>query len=250
MINYIVLVLKNKPNLGQIWAREIQVHMTQDPSVQEMKRHLSMYVKNDMFGGINLPPKTNKRYYPRIRAIRNHIFFERQKLKKSLIDQEALLEKVDEWKRENPTNSIYFRPKCSSSTGDKTDENSECETNVKRKSKSSQNSLLFVYQEPWQKRLLLRYGNELVLLDATYRTTRYALPLFFLVVKTNIDYQVAGAFVSENESEESITEALQILKQWNPQFKPKYFMTDYSTEEIGAVKTVFSKSHLLLISLI
>ena len=166
-----------------------------------------------MFGGINLPPKTNKRYYPRIRAIRNHIFFERQKLKKSLIDQEALLEKVDEWKRENPTNSIYFRPKCSSSTGDKTDENSECETNVKRKSKSSQNSLLFVYQEPWQKRLLLRYGNELVLLDATYRTTRYALPLFFLVVKTNIDYQVAGAFVSENESEESITEALQILKQ-------------------------------------
>ena len=213
MINYIVLVLKNKPNLGQIWARKIQVHMTQDPSVQEMKRHLSMYVKNDMFGGINLPPKTNKRYYPRIRAIRNHIFFERKKLKKSLIDQEALLEKVDEWKRENPTNSIYFRPKCSSSTGDKTDENSECETNVKRKSKSSQNSLLFVYQEPWQKRLLLRYGNELVLLDATYRTTRYALALFFLVVKTNIDYQVAGAFVSENESEESITEALQILKQ-------------------------------------
>ena len=70
-----------------------------------------------------------------------------------------------------------------------------------------------MYQEPWQKRLLLRYGNELVLLDATYRTTRYALPLFFLVVKTNIDYQVAGAFVSENESEESITEALQILKQ-------------------------------------
>ena len=41
-------------------------------SVQETKRHLSMYVKNDM--GINLPPKTDKRYYPRIRAILNHIF--------------------------------------------------------------------------------------------------------------------------------------------------------------------------------
>ena len=209
-----------------------------------------MYVKNDMFGGINLPPKTNKRYYPRIRAIRNHIFFERQKLKKSLIDQEALQKKVDEWKRENPTTSIYFRPKCSSSTDDNTDKTSECETSVKRKSKSSQKSLLFVYQEPWQKRLLLRYGNELVLLDATYRTTRYALPLFFSVVKTNIDYQIVGAFVSENESEESITETLQILKQWNPEFKPKYFMTNYSTEEIGAVKTVFSRSHLLLISLI
>ena len=65
-----------------------------------MKRHLPMYVKSDMFGGINLPPKTNKRYYPQIRAIRDHIFFERQKLKKSLIDQEALQEKVDEWKPE------------------------------------------------------------------------------------------------------------------------------------------------------
>ena len=40
-----------------------------------------------MFGGINLPPKTNKRYYPRIWTICNLIFFERQKLKKSLIDQ-------------------------------------------------------------------------------------------------------------------------------------------------------------------
>ena len=107
-----------------------------------------------------------------------------------------------------------------------------------------------MYQEPWQKRLLLRYANELVLLDATYRTTRYALPLFFLVLKTNIDYQIVGAFVSENESEGSITEALQTLKQWNPEFKPKYFMTDYSTEEIGAIKTVFSMSHLLFISLV
>ena len=33
-------------------------------------------------------------------------FLRDKKLKKSLIDQEALLEKVDEWKRENPTNSI------------------------------------------------------------------------------------------------------------------------------------------------
>ena len=63
-------------------------------SVQEMKRHLSMYVKKDMFGGVNLPPKTNKIYYPRIRAIRNHMLFERPKLKKSLIDKEALNEKV------------------------------------------------------------------------------------------------------------------------------------------------------------
>ena len=43
---------------------------------------------------------------------------------------------------------------------------------------------MFVYQEEWQKRLLKRYGNELVVLDAIYRT-HYALPLFFMTVKTN-----------------------------------------------------------------
>ncbi|CAH3020845.1 unnamed protein product, partial [Porites evermanni] len=41
---------------------------------------------------------------------------------------------------------------------------------------------LFVHQEVWQQRLLRRYGSELVLLDATYKTTKYALPLFFLCV--------------------------------------------------------------------
>ena len=51
-------------------------------SVQEMKCHLSMYVKNDTSGEIKIPPKTNKRHYRRIRAIRNHIFFERQKTEK------------------------------------------------------------------------------------------------------------------------------------------------------------------------
>ena len=45
-------------------------------NVQEMKRHLSMCLKNEIFGGINLPLKTNKRYYPRIRAIRNQKFLE------------------------------------------------------------------------------------------------------------------------------------------------------------------------------
>jgi hypothetical protein len=39
---------------------------------------------------------------------------------------------------------------------------------------------LYVHQTPWQKRLLSLYGNEIALLDATYRTTRYSLPLYFL----------------------------------------------------------------------
>ena len=38
--------------------------------------------------------------------------------------------------------------------------------------------LLFVHQEPWQQRMLERCGSQLVLMDATYKTTMYAIPLW------------------------------------------------------------------------
>ena len=54
-------------------------------------------------------------------------------------------------------------------------------------------SLLFVYQSKWQIDVIKRYGNEMILLDATYKTTRYGLPLFFMIVKTNVDYQIVAS---------------------------------------------------------
>ena len=101
------------------------------------------------------------------------------------------------------------------------------------------NSLLFVYQSKWQGRLLQKYRNELSFLDATYKTTRYGLPLFFLVVKTNAYYQIVGTFVCKGESTENITEVLNIIKDWNPGWKPLYFMTYYSDEEITSIETLF-----------
>ena len=52
----------------------------------------------------------------------------------------------------------------------------------------------------------------MVLLDATYKITRYALLLIFMVVKTNVDYQIVVSFAAENETQKSITEALQMRK--------------------------------------
>ena len=49
-----------------------------------------------------------------------------------------------------------------------------------------------------------------------YKTTRYALPLFFLAVKTNVNYQVVGSFVIEDETVRSINEALEVISKWNP----------------------------------
>ena len=125
-----------------------------------------------------------------------------------MIDQECLQKKIDDWHTSNPSTDIYFHPKGESNDG-------------------TEGTFHFVYQSTWQKELLKRYGNEILLLDATYKTTGYALPLFFLTVKTNIDYQIVGMFVIENETREAITEALKIIKSWNATLKPLYCMTDY-----------------------
>ena len=64
-------------------------------------------------------------------------------------------------------------------------------------------------------------------MDATYKTTKYEIPLFFISVKTNVGYSIAADFIIQEETIEQISEALQVLKSWNPDWKPPYFMTDY-----------------------
>ena len=102
---------------------------------------------------------------------------------------------------------------------------------------------------PWQRRLLERYGNDICLLDATHKTTRYALPLFFLAVKTNVDYQVVGSFVTQDESTESVKEALAVIREWNPNWNPTFFMTDFSVQEITAIEETFPGQFLFLLDI-
>ena len=44
------------------------------------------------------------------------------------------------------------------------------------------------------KRIYSKYTSYLILPDATYRATKYALPVYLLVVKTNVNYQVRPYF--------------------------------------------------------
>lgn len=76
-------------------------------------------------------------------------------------------------------------------------------------------SQVLVHQTSWQRRLLGKYGNDICLLYDC-KTTRYSLPLFFLAVKTNVDHQVVATFVMQDEGTETIKEALEIIKEWNP----------------------------------
>ncbi|CAC5426413.1 unnamed protein product [Mytilus coruscus] len=107
------------------------------------------------------------------------------------------------------------------------------------------NPFLFVFQTSFQQRLLMKYGQEIVLLDSTYKTTKYKLPLFLLCVLTNEGYHVVASFVIGKETRSNIEEGLSIIKKWNPGWNPSFFMCDCDTREIGALETVFKVKSLL-----
>ena len=80
----------------------------------------------------------------------------------------------------------------------------------------------------------MKYDGEICLLNATYKTSRYALPTFFLCVRTNADYCVVASFVVQLENADAINEALQLIKDWNPTWDPD-FCVDFSEAEINAI---------------
>ena len=78
--------------------------------------------------------------------------------------------------------------------------------------KPTEKRLLSVHQTTYQQGLLQKYGNSICLLDTTYKTTKYDVPLFFAAVKRNVNYQAVGSFVMQDETTDAIAEALTMLK--------------------------------------
>ena len=56
---------------------------------------------------------------------------------------------------------------------------------------------------------------------------------FFVCVKTNAVYCVVTEFIVETESADSIKGALSVLQGRNPEWKPAFFMSDYSEAEMS-----------------
>jgi len=133
--------------------------------------------------------------------------------------------KIDVW-RNSVGGNFFFRPYC-------------------KEEGEEPKAFLFCYQSAWQKNLLMRY-QTVVLLDATYKTTKYALPLFTLVVKTNVNYINVGVFVVLHEDTDSIAEALKIFQSWNPDWKPSYFLVDYSIPEMNAITICFPSCRIYI----
>ena len=168
--------------------------------------------------------------------------------RRSKIDQENIHTLAEVLSADN---SVIFRPYTGSSpehpadTDEEGDEFDDIEESPKEDPvvKQSQNiscgNMIFVYQSPQMKRLYRMYGSHYVFLDATYKTCKYAVPLFFLMVRTNVNYQVVAVFVVQQETRTMIKEALSIIRDWSPHVQPRYGMVDFSEEEIYALEDVF-----------
>lgn len=180
----------------------------------EIQRHVEQFTKKTIFNGRANTLMLNRRFNPSKRDLSNLIYRTRMANLHSHCDDEELQHKVKAWQETCPEDSIFYRPQ-------------------------QKDGLLLVHQTKWQHKLLAKYGSEIALLDATYKTTRYAIPLFFLTVKTNVSYAVVATFLVENEKTVSLIEALNLIKEWTPNWTPHNFMVDFSEAEISALETVF-----------
>ena len=78
-------------------------------SVAEVRRHLHLFVKEDLFSGKTPPPETSRRYYPADTDIRNILNACRIGDQRSPDDQLNLQIKCDEWQKAHPDDFICYR---------------------------------------------------------------------------------------------------------------------------------------------
>ena len=76
-----------------------------------------------------------------------------------------------------------------------------------------------------------------------YRTTRYDLALFLLLVRTNVTFTVVASFIVEREEEGGIAAALAVIKDnlegHGLPWTASYWMADKSWAIHNGVKAVF-----------
>ncbi|XP_026435530.1 protein FAR1-RELATED SEQUENCE 5-like [Papaver somniferum] len=95
---------------------------------------------------------------------------------------------------------------------------------------------------------LARCSNQVFLMDCTYKTNKYEMPVLNIVgqTSTNSPFSVAFCFL-ENELEESYVWALEQVKLFYVEgYTPKVIVTDKEQALLNAIARVFPDAHHLL----
>ena len=237
-----------------------------DGIISQVRSLLRQYVVHDLCKD-DVPDPNDRAYFPLDSDLKNHIYMAKRAIQLSCLDQENAKLKIEQWRKTDPDSTHFFHPfvekvsmeKHPSETTPPPENRTNYtsmhmyrgndgaeESNTVHDTGSYEQPLLWVHQTNWQKQLLARYGNTISLIDATYKTTKYELALFFICVRTNVGYSVVGEFIVQSESADNIEEALQMLKSWNSDWNPRFFMSDYSEAELAAVQAVFPSTKVYL----
>ena len=85
-------------------------------------------------------------------------------------------------------------------------------------------------------------------MDATYCTCRLMFPLFFLTIKTNVNYSPIASFIVQNEDAKFILEALSRIKQYISLdgIDIQNFMIDCSPTEMQSIREVFCNQLIVI----
>ncbi|KAJ4943607.1 hypothetical protein JOQ06_006106 [Pogonophryne albipinna] len=183
---------QNHPTVGEeamdsrVEQQIVKLTLAGVRKLSEIRRHLFNLVNDELFRGEQPPPRTRRRFYPTDKDIRNILSRTKEGIRESKNDQVNLQLLTPRWLVDDC--KIKYRPSQLQEDGTVT-------------------KLLFCYQTAWQRRLLHLYGQQMCLLDATYRTVRQQ----------------------------------QMFKEWNPDWSPSHFMVDFSEVEIGALEEEFQE---------
>ena len=128
-------------------------------SVTEVRRHLKIYVEQDLYKDTQAPPKSNLQFNPSKTTIRSHIYKSVVKERFSKFNQENLQKKIECWRSKCPDETFYFHPlvKYSEELPTDKDQNDDHDDDNDENNAvlpQAPNGLLFVHQTNNQKRLL------------------------------------------------------------------------------------------------
>lgn len=79
----------------------------------------------------------------------------------------------------------------------------------------------------------------MIVIDIVYRSATLPTDVVFLFVRTNVDFQLVVGFVGDAGTTEAVEEGFMVMKEWNPDWTPEYFVMDHKVEMMEMVKRVF-----------
>ncbi|XP_021366093.1 uncharacterized protein LOC110458632 [Mizuhopecten yessoensis] len=136
-------------------------------------------------------------------------------------EQINLKASTEKWQKEDPDGNFFLRI-----ASQEEDENPM--------------PFLFVHQTAWQRNILRKFGREMSILDSTYNTSKFELPLYLLCVQTNVGFAVVASMLLGRDTKANLIEVLNIIRNWNHTWQPQSFMCDCDTREISALESVFN----------